>query len=126
MIKQVRKKVLTGNSFPMNLIRRTLQIRIISLDEYRDVLATTEWKSYWGHTNTLQVVKSVCGYDLTPFSERPALTLDSEGYPALDGESYRECYVLSPEYEDGYRPALNAEVPLEKIRNWHVLHMIWS
>ena len=124
-MKHEKKKVLTGNSFPLNLIRRPVRITPVSLEEYCSVLAETDWKSYWGHTNTLEVVRQICGYDLTPGMERPALTLDAAGYPQFENESYRECYVLSPEYQQGYRPGITEEVTKDKICGWHVLHIEW-
>ena len=125
-MKHEKKKVLTGNSFPLNLIRRPVRITPVSLEEYCSVLAETDWKSYWGHANTLEAVRQICGYDLTPDMERPALTLDASGYPQLENESYRECYVLSPEYRAGFRPALGKEVGVEEILSWQILKIIWE
>lgn len=124
-MKNLKKKVLTGNSFPLSLIRREVHIQPISLTEYRQVLQETDWISYWGHRNTLTAAASYCGHDLTPAEERPALTLDDSGYPVLGGKCYTECYILSPEYAPGYRPELNKEVTLDKICGWQVLHMVW-
>ena len=125
MKEDMAEKFLTGNSFPINLIRRRVEIIPETLSHYRERLSEGCWASYWGHGNTLSIAHDVCGYDLTPQSERPALTLDSEGYPQLYGERYRECWVLSPEYRQGFRPALKSEVSPEEILSWQILKIIW-
>ena len=117
---------LTGNSFPLGLVRRRVVIEPRGLDEYRARLAEGGWVSYWGHENTLAAAQSVCGYDLRPLVARPAVTLDEAGYPSLGGKSYRECWVLSGEYEAGYRPAVGEEVAASRIVRWQVLRMTWE
>ena len=117
---------LTGNSFPLGLVRRRVVIEPRSLEEYRARLASGGWVSFWGHENTLSAARTVCGFDLRPREARPAVILDAEGYPSLYGESYRECWVLSGEYEPGFRPALGEEVPAERIVRWQVLRISWE
>ena len=119
-------RFLTGNSFPLNLIRRPVRIEPETLDHYREQLRDSEWESYWGHANTLTAVKAITGKDLTPAEERPAVELDAAGYPMLHGKTYLECWVLSPEYRKGYRPALNEEVDAESILSWQVLRIKWD
>lgn len=119
-------RFLTGNSFPMSLIRRRVVIEPRTLAEYRGKLNDGGWESYWGHENTLSVAKAECGVDLRPREPRPAVTLDGEGYPCLYGESFRECWVLSPEYAPGFRPALGEEVSADKIECWQVLRIVWE
>lgn len=119
-------RFLTGNSFPMSLIRRRVVIEPRTLSEYREELASGDWESYWGHENTLSAAKAECGVDLRPREPRPAVALDGEGYPCLYGESFRECWVLSPEYEPGFRPALGEEVSADKIERWQVLRLVWE
>ena len=119
------KEFITGNSFPMGLIRREVSIQPVTLEEYKDCLAKGVWGSYWGHKDTLKAVSDWCGFDLTPSEERPALTLDEHNYPALFGKSYSECWVVSPEYPAGFRPALGAEVAGDKILAWHILRIQW-
>ncbi|MBQ7651507.1 MAG: hypothetical protein IJS15_11145 [Victivallales bacterium] len=97
-----------------------------SLEEYRARLSEGGWESYWGHENTLSAAAQECGHDLRPRESRPAVTLDSSGYPSLYGESFHECWVLSPEYSSGFRPALGEEVSLEKISSWQVLRISWD
>ena len=117
---------ITGNTYPMSLIRRAVRIVPVTMEYYRTRLDEDAWTSYWGHENTLEAVKTVCGHDLRPTETRPALTLDEEGYPSLLGVRYRECLVLSPEYRPGYRPAIGKEDKTEDIRSWQVLRIIWE
>lgn len=117
---------ITGNTFPMNLIRRKVTIQPLSMEEYCRELASGKWASFWGHDNTLAAAKAQCGFDLTPKEERPALTVDKEGFPVLYGTSYKKCYVLTPEYRAGFRPAMGEEVQMEDIYSWHVLEILWE
>ena len=119
------KRFLVGNSFPMNLVRRKVTITPETWQNCLHVLNAGSWKSFWGHQNTLSAVNDLCGLDLTPRTIRPALQLDKNGYPVLDGESFRECWLLSPEYTEGFRPAIGEEVGIEKIKAWQVLHITW-
>ena len=110
----------------MNLIRRKVTILPQSIAEYRAALASCSWVSFWGHSNTLTAAKAQCGYDLTPENERPAITVDEEGFPVLYGKSYTQCYILTPEYKPGYRPALGEEVTPDAILSWQVLKLVWE
>lgn len=126
MMQKKKKHFITGNSFPMGLICRGVRIFPETLENYRLALAQSGWSSYWGHPNTLAAAAQQCGVDLTPRTERPALTVDAEGYPVLDNERFAECWVLTPEYKAGFRPALQSEVSSDQISGWKVLHMIWD
>ncbi|MCQ2378207.1 MAG: hypothetical protein MJ016_03220 [Victivallaceae bacterium] len=120
-----RISFITGNSFPMNLIRRHVECIPQTFEEYLRRLQTGNWMSFWGHRNTLEAVNQMTGFDLTPQTERPALTLDDEFFPNLNGIRYRECWILSPIYQSGFRPAVGEEVSAEKITGWNVLKMLW-
>ena len=117
---------LTGNSFPLGLVRRPVRIEPVKLEQYLQKLDKCSWESYWGHENTLAAVNRLTGKDLKPAQPRPALELDAEGYPTLYGKSYRECWVLSPNYNAGYRPALREEVDEGRIGSWQVLRITWE
>lgn len=117
---------ITGNSFPLNLVRRRVTVQPVTMAYYLDQLESGDWESFWGHRNTLSAIRSICPYDLTPKTDRPAITVDAEGYPVLYGKQYRKCLILGPDYEPGYRPALNCEVPPEKICGWQVLEINWE
>ena len=110
----------------MNLIRRKVTILPQTMEEYRTALASCSWVSFWGHRNTLAAAMAQCGYDLTPENERPAITVDGEGYPVLYGRTYKQCYILTPEYQPGYRPALREEVAPDAILSWQVLKLVWE
>lgn len=116
---------ITGNSFPINLIRRHVECTPQTFEEYLKQLQTGRWMSFWGHRNTLDAVNQMTHFDLTPQTERPALTLDDESFPVLNGVRYRECWILSPIYRSGFRPSVGEEVPIEKILSWNVVKMTW-
>ena len=117
---------LTGNTYPASLIRRPVRITPVSMEYYRGRLEEGGWESYWGHANTLEAARSVCGFDLSPRTERPPVTLDAEGYPVLYGKQYRECLVLSPDYAPGHRPDIEKEDRAEDIRSGTVLRIEWE
>ena len=83
------------------------------------------WRSFWGHSNTLAAAREILGVDVAPAVERPAVVLTDENLPSLDGAEARECWVLSPDYAPGFRPAPGEEVPPEKILGWQVLRILW-
>jgi hypothetical protein len=82
--------------------------------------------SYWGHENTLRAASAFVGVDLTPSTRRPALRLSANGYPELDGCEFRECWVLSPNYRPGFRPAPCVEPTLEDVEGWTPLHVSFN
>ncbi|MBP5586639.1 MAG: hypothetical protein J6Y92_09840 [Lentisphaeria bacterium] len=110
----------------MSLIRRPVHITPVSLEYYKARLGEGGWVSFWGHENTLEAAKNVCGHDLRPPEARPAMTLDPAGYPVLYGRKYRECLLLSPEYSPGYRPVIGKEDSPDDIQSWHALRMEWE
>ena len=122
----IRKKIITGNSFPLSLIRRAVTIVPKNMTEYHLALSSGDWESFWGHENTLAAVKKECGFDLTPKTVRPALGLTIDGYPELYGKEYRECWILSPDYKPGFRPDLKTEVQEKDIHGWQVLLISWG
>ena len=117
---------ITGNSFPVNLFRRKAEVVPETFENYLAKLRSGNWESYWGHSNTLGAVNRLCGVDLTPREERPALSVDPEGFPVLYGKSYRECWVLTPEYRPGFRPAIGVEVANSDILSWQVIRILWT
>lgn len=118
--------LLFSNSFPFALVRRPLSVRPRSLGDLLAALAERPYRSAWGHANTLPAAKALVGRDLTPANERPALTLSRDGFPVLDGETFDECWLLSPDYTPGFRPQVGEEVPPEKILGWQVLQLEWE
>ena len=96
-----------------------------SLDEMKALAQESEVVSYWGHENTRAVAEGVLGTSLRPAVARPALTVSSEGRPTLEGETFESCWVLSPDYVPGYRPAIGTEVGAESITGWSVVKLEW-
>ena len=118
--------VLLGNSFPLSLIRRAVHIEPRTLVELRQAVSERGCISYWGHDNTLEAAKKFLGFDPAPSAERPALILNGDGLPSLDGVVYDEVWVLSPDYADGFRPGIGVEVVQEQIIGWQVLRIAYN
>jgi len=122
-----KRKVLIGNSFPFSLIRcKRLIVESESISVLQETLTGTEVASFWGHTNTRAAAEAVLGVSLAPHTERPVVTLSSECRPMLDGEEFGICWLLSPDYPEGFRPAIGTEVTPEQIAGWHVLKLTWQ
>ena len=118
--------VLIGNSFPLSLIRRSVRIEPVGRDELLAAVKGRPIASFWGHANTLAVANGWLGVDLTPKAERPALSLSEDKLPLLDGVECQECFILSPDYRPGFRPAIGSEVDATDILGWQVLKIIWE
>ena len=119
--------ILIGNSFPFVLIRRKVTVSPIPDEELRKRLASAgKIVSFWGHGNTLAAAEAFLGVPLAPERERPALSLDDEKFPVLDGERFTECFVLSPDYRTGFRPAIGQEVAADDISDWRCLEIRWE
>lgn len=118
--------VLLGSTFPLSLIRRRVTITPADMGELRSFLAHRPVASFWGHANTLAAATAMLGVDVAPRTARPALSLTDDGLPSLDGHAFDECWVLSPEYTPGYRPAIGEEVPPDRILGWQVLRIRWE
>ena len=88
------------------------------------------WVSAWGHENTVALASTIACADLRPATARPALNLDAALLPHLDGQSFTEVWLLSPDYTPGFRPQIGQEVPTDAIKGWQVLclsfvHLTW-
>lgn len=114
------KTVLVGNTFPLTLVRRECRINPISLEAAKSILSRG-FISFWGHANTITAAQAQLGVDVTPETERPALTLNKDGLPGLDGVHTDTVLVLSPRYRQGFRPAIGVEVSAEDIEGWEPL-----
>ena len=120
-----KQKILIGNSFPLSLIRNDVVISPCPLETLLSVLENAETVSFWGHRNTLTAVNQLLNHDLTPKTERPALVLSPNRKPMLDGEEFSECWILSPDYRENFRPAIGVEVTADSICNWQCLKIIF-
>ena len=113
-------KVLLGNTFPLTLVRRGTFIEPVSLETAKTLLEVG-FASFWGHANTAAVAKAQLGFDVAPKTERPALKLNEEQLPTLDGETFTKVLVLSPSYRAGFRPAIGVEGGPDDIVGWEPL-----
>lgn len=118
--------ILVGNSFPLSLIRRRVTIEPAPLAAFERRAEGATVYSYWGHANTLQAAREFLRIDVSPTVDRPVVSLSDEGFPSLNDTVFRECWVLSPTYKSGFRPAVGEEVDAENIITWQVLHMQWE
>lgn len=126
----MKNRILIGNSFSLTLIRhRGVVINPASVAELRMKVAQgAEIISFWGHENTRAAAERVLGFSLKPESPRPALVMSASplGLPSLGGMVFRECWVLSPDYVSGCRPAIGVEVDESKIVGWRLLKLTWK
>lgn len=118
--------MLVGNSFPLTLIRRRVTIQPKSLEDFCKNARATKIYSFWGHKNTIKAAKDFSGIDIAPDSERPVLTLSKEEFPMLEGKVFKQCWILSPDYRPGFRPAVGEEVDIADIINWQILRIDWE
>lgn len=125
--KRQKNHVLVGNAFPLSLVRNTrLMVESKSVDDLREMLVGAEVVSFWGHENTRLAAEAVLGVSLAPKTPRPAILLSSESRPQLDGRTFDICWILSPDYRAGFRPAIGQEVAATAIVGWHVLKLTWQ
>ena len=118
--------ILIGNSFPFSLIRRRVEIEPVSLDVLtRHLSGGEEVVSFWGHANTLAAAEALTGCSLKPETERPSLDLSPNNLPVFQGRTFEECWILSPQYINNFRPKVGEEVSAEKIEAWQVLRIRW-
>lgn len=121
------RKILVGNAFPFSLIRcGRLTVESKSPEELRSALNGAEVMSFWGHGNTRAAAESLLGVSLAPRTERPALSLSADGRPMLDGHTFDTCWIVSPDYPGGFRPAIGVEVSADLIKGWHILKLTWQ
>lgn len=88
-------EILIGSTFPLSLIRRKVTIEPSGICELRRMPEDCQVFSFWGHGNMVSAASKLLGFDLTPKSQRPALVLNSEFLPELNGTTFRECWVVS-------------------------------
>lgn len=115
--------ILISNSFPFSLVRRAMRVEPRSVGELLTAMHGRPWVSAWGHENTVAAASTIACADLRPTAPRPALSLDAEKLPSLDGQSFAEVWLLSPDYTPGFRPQIGQEVPAEAILGWQVLQL---
>ncbi len=124
--KREKPPVLVGNAFPMSLLRsERVTVESKSVAELRMALVNAPVVSFWGHENTRPAAEAVLGVSLLPKTPRPAVTLSDGKCPRLGGYDFDTCWILSPDYRPGFRPAIGEEVAAGAIKGWHVLKLTW-
>lgn len=96
----------------------------MSLAELRRVMNRATTHSFWGHPETARLARELLGQPMEPASYRPALRLNEAGLPMLDGHVFSECWLLTPAYPVGFRPAPDAR-PAGAER-WMTLRVRWQ
>jgi hypothetical protein len=122
-------QLLIGNTFPLTLIRRPVQITPVALSSLLTASRNKELFSFWGHMETLAAANAITGLNLTPRGGedcRPAITLSDRLFPVLNEIEFSDCWVLSPDYTKNIRPAVGKAVAIENISGWNVLHLTWT
>lgn len=125
-VGDARRPVLLGNSFPLSLVRRRVVVEPVPLSDLQARVRADGLCSFWGHANTVAMASELLGANVAPAVARPALQLAPDGRPLLDGQVFDECWLLSPDYVPGFRPAVGEEVPADKIVGWQVLRIAWN
>ncbi len=115
--------LLISNSFPFSLVRRPMRAEPCSAVDLLTAMHERQWVSAWGHENTVKLASIIACADLRPATPRPALSLDPAQLPSLDGQSFEEVWLLSPDYAPGFRPQIGQEVSAENILDWQVLRL---
>ncbi len=124
--KREKPSVLVGNAFPMSLVRcARLLVESKSVGDLRAALAGAAVVSFWGHENTRPAAEAALGVALAPKTPRPAIALSADARPQLEGRTFDVCWILSPDYRKGFRPAVGEEVAPDAICGWHVLKLTW-
>ncbi len=125
-MQESHRDVLVGNSYPFSLIRRDVSVSCVAAEEVRSALAASTVHSYWGHEGTEAAASEFLGVSVKPEKARPAVVLSDGGLPVFDGIEFRSCYVCSPTYRPGFRPAIGTEVSPDDISGWQILKINWS
>lgn len=115
------KKILLGNSFPMGLVKRPARLTPLRKEDLLALLKDKEIVSYWGHQNTVSLASAYLGREIP--CRRVALGLSRDLFPSIDGETFQEVILLTPEYRSGFRPQIGVEPTPEDIREWGVLRI---
>ena len=122
----MKSTILISNSFPFSLIRRKVVVEPATVGDLITAMSERPWVSTWGHNNTVGLASTIVGADLRPSTERPALHLTEENFPAFDRDVFDVCWVLSPDYAaPGFRPKVGEEIAPAAIKGWQVLRMLW-
>ena len=126
MPMQNEQHILIGNSFPLSLIRRPVRIEPQTREDLLNAVSGKTIISFWGHANTLKRVEQFTSLSLASSCARPVIRLQKSSLPEIEGQTFCECWILSPDYIDSFRPAVGEEVPPEKIKGWQILRIKWE
>lgn len=122
-----------GNTFPITLVPEDGNIIMyqISLEEAKKLIAESDVESFWGHQNTLKSAVKILGDKIRPKIDRPALKLEKGRYIRywiLNNKESNKILILSPIYQEGFRPQIGVEVTEEQILGWRpiLIQYVWT
>lgn len=117
--------ILIGNAFPLTLVRRSVRIDEKNLSELREIAMDANIHSFWGHQNSLDSAINYLDFNIKPRKGRLPVELNEDNYPVLDNVVFMDCWIVSPQYIDNYRPKIGKEVSVDSIIGWQVLKITW-
>lgn len=77
------------------------------------------------HFGDILILSILLNIDVTPKTKRPAIILNENNLPTFDGIQYTECWIINPDYVEGFRPNIGEKVNPNKIKNWQILLIVW-
>lgn len=120
------KKIIIGNTFPLSMIKREVRIYPISIESLREIIQNSdEVYSYWGHANTIRIAEKFLNVMFQRKDFRKHLSLSLCNKPLWNDIEFKKCFVLSPNYKNGFRPSINKEVTIDEIVSWQALVVEW-
>ncbi|MBO6102860.1 MAG: hypothetical protein J6P03_06365 [Opitutales bacterium] len=97
------------------------------MDALKDSLKNAERIcSYWGHSNTEKAAQNILGVKFAKEDFRKPLRLSGNNMPMWGDLEFNKCYILSPNYKNGFRPEINKEVEPSEILSWKALLIEWE
>ena len=109
------------------MIKRKVRIYPIEVETLRGIVCNAEKIcSYWGHSDTREIAEEILGVKIPENDIRKPLALSENEYPLWNGMEFRKCYILSPNYKNSFRPALNGGASVDEIISWKALVVEWE
>ena len=105
----------------MGLVRRPARLTPLGKEDLLVLLKDKEVVSFWGHQNTVALASAYLGREIP--CRRVALGLSRDLFPSIDGETFQEVILLTPEYREGFRPQIGVEPTPEDILRWGALRI---
>lgn len=121
-----KKQILITNSFPINLIRRSVTIKVLDKADFQNEINGAEIFSAWGHENSVKLAEDFLGFSLYPSTFRGQIKLSNKNFPVFNCVEFKECYIVSPIAIGNLRHNIGEELKPEEIVSWQLLKIEWS